>query len=177
MRRPCSTPTVSQHCQCGHCDAAGQGGAVGEPTAVAAPALSGDATAKLVEEAVERQSVPCLRGSRRWMRVCGSRTSCRGSSSSSGWPAWHCGHAGARGDATGGFALAHRYKPARLGASDASGCAAPAGDRRAGVLLCYLVFRQPLPWKRLLHLESFLVLLFLTLPFTVSGEPLLQIGS
>lgn len=34
--------------------------AVGEPTAVAAPALSGDATAKLVEEAVERQVGPLL---------------------------------------------------------------------------------------------------------------------
>lgn len=55
--------------------------------------------------------------------------------------------------------------------------AAPAAIAALGVLLCYLVFRQPLPWKRLLHLESFLVLLFLTLPFTVSGEPLLQIGS
>lgn len=55
--------------------------------------------------------------------------------------------------------------------------AVPAATAALAVLLCYLIFRQPLPWKRLLHLESFLVLLFLTLPFTVSGEPLLQIGS
>jgi cobalt/nickel transport system permease protein len=53
---------------------------------------------------------------------------------------------------------------------------APAAVAALGVVSCYLVFQQPLPWKRLLHLESFLVLLFLTLPFTVSGDPLLQIG-
>lgn len=54
---------------------------------------------------------------------------------------------------------------------------APAAVAALGVMLFYLVFRQQLPWKRLLHLESFLVLLFLTLPFTLPGEPLLQIGS
>lgn len=55
--------------------------------------------------------------------------------------------------------------------------AAPAAVGALGVVMCYPAFRQPLPWKRLFHLESFLVLLFLTLPFTVAGEPMLQIGS
>jgi cobalt/nickel transport system permease protein len=55
--------------------------------------------------------------------------------------------------------------------------AAPAAVGALGVLLSYLAFGQPLPWKRLLHLEGYLVLLFLTLPFTLPGEPLLHVGS
>lgn len=31
-------------------------------------------------------------------------------------------------------------------------------------------------WRRLLHVESFVLLLFLTLPFAVAGEPLLAVG-
>jgi len=36
--------------------------------------------------------------------------------------------------------------------------------------------RVALPWRRLLHLEVFLILLFVTLPFTVPGRPLAEIG-
>lgn len=35
----------------------------------------------------------------------------------------------------------------------------------------------PFPWRRLLHLEAFLVLLLITLPLTIPGEPLFRIGS
>lgn len=44
------------------------------------------------------------------------------------------------------------------------------------VLLLYALCRMALPWRRLLHLEGFLLLLFLTLPFTLSGAPLLAVG-
>jgi len=39
-----------------------------------------------------------------------------------------------------------------------------------------ILARAPLPWRRLLHLEGFLILLFLTLPFTVPGPPLAKLG-
>ena len=35
---------------------------------------------------------------------------------------------------------------------------------------------EPHLWHRLLHVESFVLLLFLTLPFSVAGLPLLTIG-
>lgn len=47
------------------------------------------------------------------------------------------------------------------------------------VLLALALFalaRQPLPWRRLLHLEAFLLLLFVTLPFTIEGHPVLSLG-
>lgn len=39
-----------------------------------------------------------------------------------------------------------------------------------------LLARAALPWRRLLHLEVFLILLFVTLPFTVPGRPLADFG-
>lgn len=52
----------------------------------------------------------------------------------------------------------------------------PAATGVVAVLALYAVYRQSIPWRRLLHLEGFLVLLLLTLPFTLPGTPLLQIG-
>lgn len=47
----------------------------------------------------------------------------------------------------------------------------------AVVALALLLERvQPQLWKRLLHVEGFLLLLFATLPFTVPGEPVFHIG-
>jgi len=45
------------------------------------------------------------------------------------------------------------------------------------VLLLHGVWRQPVPWRRLLHLEVFLVLLLATLPFTLPGTELFRVGS
>ncbi|WP_319532026.1 cobalt ECF transporter T component CbiQ [uncultured Cohaesibacter sp.] len=36
--------------------------------------------------------------------------------------------------------------------------------------------KTPISWRRLLHLEAFLILLFITLPFTIPGTPIFQIG-
>ena len=44
------------------------------------------------------------------------------------------------------------------------------------VLTLYGFTATPLPWRRLVHLEGFLVLLLLTLPFTLPGDPLFSIG-
>lgn len=52
----------------------------------------------------------------------------------------------------------------------------PAAAALAVVLALFAVQRQPLPWRRLWHLEAFLVLLLVTLPFTLPGTPLLRIG-
>lgn len=46
----------------------------------------------------------------------------------------------------------------------------------AAVLLGAVLSRAALPWHRLLHVEGFLLLLFATLPFTVSGQPLFSVG-
>ena len=35
---------------------------------------------------------------------------------------------------------------------------------------------EPMPWRRLLHVEGFLLLLFASLPFTMAGEPLFALG-
>lgn len=53
---------------------------------------------------------------------------------------------------------------------------APAFTALVAVLLLHVGSRQPFPWKRLLHLEGFLLLLFVTLPFTIPGTPLLTLG-
>lgn len=53
---------------------------------------------------------------------------------------------------------------------------APAATGLCLVLLLLALARQPLPWHRLWHLEAFLILLLLTLPFTVPGQPLLRLG-
>ena len=53
---------------------------------------------------------------------------------------------------------------------------APALAALLAVSLLHACSPQPFPWRRLLHLEGFLILLFLTLPFTVPGTPLLTLG-
>lgn len=53
---------------------------------------------------------------------------------------------------------------------------APAFTALIAVLLLHAASGQPFPWKRLLHLEGFLLLLFITLPFTVPGKPVLALG-
>lgn len=53
---------------------------------------------------------------------------------------------------------------------------APAFTAMIAVLLLHVQSRKPFPWKRLLHLEGFLILLFVTLPFTIPGAPLLTLG-
>lgn len=53
---------------------------------------------------------------------------------------------------------------------------APAAAALAAVLALHLGLRRPLPWRRLLHLEAFLLLLLLSLPLTIPGTPILQIG-
>lgn len=40
-----------------------------------------------------------------------------------------------------------------------------------------LTHPEPFPWRRLVHLEAFLVLLLITLPLTIPGEALFQVGS
>jgi cobalt/nickel transport system permease protein len=52
----------------------------------------------------------------------------------------------------------------------------PAFAALALVLAAFALGRQPLPWRRLWHLEAFLILLLLTLPFTLPGQPLLHLG-
>ncbi|WP_138469243.1 cobalt ECF transporter T component CbiQ [Poseidonocella sp. HB161398] len=52
----------------------------------------------------------------------------------------------------------------------------PAACYLGLVLALVLAAERTLPWRRLLHLEAFLVLLFLTLPFTIPGETLFRIG-
>ena len=44
------------------------------------------------------------------------------------------------------------------------------------VLLALVARVTPKLWRRLLHVESFVVLLFVTLPFAVPGTPLLSVG-
>ena len=53
---------------------------------------------------------------------------------------------------------------------------APAATAVLVVLVLYAVYRQSIPWKRLLHLEGFLILLLVTLPFTLPGTVLFQLG-
>lgn len=45
------------------------------------------------------------------------------------------------------------------------------------IIVLFALFRQPIPWRRLVHLEIFLLLLFITLPFSVPGTPFFQVGS
>ena len=45
----------------------------------------------------------------------------------------------------------------------------------ASALLVALVHGQ-IPWRRLLHLETFLLLLFISMPFTVPGTPVFALG-
>ncbi len=45
----------------------------------------------------------------------------------------------------------------------------PAAIGVIAVLLLFAINRQPIAFKRLLHLEGFLVLLLITLPFTIAG--------
>lgn len=52
----------------------------------------------------------------------------------------------------------------------------PAAAGVLVVLLLYVVARQRMPWKRLLHLEGFLILLLIMLPFTLPGTALLRVG-
>jgi cobalt/nickel transport system permease protein len=42
--------------------------------------------------------------------------------------------------------------------------------------MLYAVNRQPFPWRRLFHLEGFLLLLLITLPFTLPGTTLFHLG-
>ena len=44
------------------------------------------------------------------------------------------------------------------------------------VVALYALSRTALPWRRLLHLEGFLLLLFATLPFTEPGTALFSLG-
>lgn len=44
------------------------------------------------------------------------------------------------------------------------------------VLALFAVERQPVPWRRLWHLEAFLVLIVLTVPFSMPGTALFHIG-
>lgn len=44
------------------------------------------------------------------------------------------------------------------------------------VVLLHFFSRQSVRWKQLLHLEGFLVLLFLTLPFTLPGHAAFHVG-
>lgn len=53
---------------------------------------------------------------------------------------------------------------------------APAAAALGAVLALYALTRTAPPWRRLWHLEGFLVLLLLTLPFTVPGQTLWQLG-
>lgn len=46
----------------------------------------------------------------------------------------------------------------------------------AACLIALLARTKPSLWRRLLHVEGFVVLLFLSLPFTVSGTPLFALG-
>lgn len=54
--------------------------------------------------------------------------------------------------------------------------ASPAAFGLFAVLFLYAAGRQSIPWRRLFHLEGFLILLFLSLPFTISGTPLFHLG-
>lgn len=53
---------------------------------------------------------------------------------------------------------------------------AVAGAGVAAVLFLYLFAGRSIQWKQLLHLEGFLVLLFVTLPFTLPGQAVFHIG-
>lgn len=53
---------------------------------------------------------------------------------------------------------------------------APAAAGVLAVLMLYAAYRQPIPWRRLLHLEGFLILLLITLPFTLPGTALFHLG-
>lgn len=53
---------------------------------------------------------------------------------------------------------------------------APAATGLLAVLVLYAVTRQAIAWKRLLHLEGFLILLLIMLPFTMSGSELFRLG-
>ncbi|SOB89959.1 cobalt/nickel transport system permease protein [Rhodobacter sp. JA431] len=44
------------------------------------------------------------------------------------------------------------------------------------VLALYLLERRALPWRRLLHLEAFLLLVLITVPFALPGKTLLALG-
>jgi cobalt/nickel transport system permease protein len=52
----------------------------------------------------------------------------------------------------------------------------PALCAAALALALFALARQALPWRRLLHLEAFLLLLFLSLPFTIEGRAVLSLG-
>ncbi|RKK06182.1 cobalt ECF transporter T component CbiQ [Pseudoroseomonas wenyumeiae] len=51
-----------------------------------------------------------------------------------------------------------------------------AGALAAVMLLAWLHRSGQPSWRRLLHLEGFLLLLFVTLPFSVAGQPLFSLG-
>ncbi|MFA7437708.1 cobalt ECF transporter T component CbiQ [Castellaniella sp.] len=53
---------------------------------------------------------------------------------------------------------------------------APAATGVVAVLALYAARRQAIAWKRLFHLEGFLILLLITLPFTVPGAELFRLG-
>lgn len=53
---------------------------------------------------------------------------------------------------------------------------APALLAAALAFALFAFARQALPWRRLLHLEAFLLLLFVTLPFTIEGRTVLSLG-
>ena len=61
---------------------------------------------------------------------------------------------------------------AALSQIDGLFAAAGAAVAALGVALAH----RAVPWRRLVHLEGFLVLLFVSLPFTVPGSPLVAIG-
>lgn len=58
--------------------------------------------------------------------------------------------------------------------SQIAGLGAAATAALAALLLA--LSSGPLPWRRLLHLEGFVLLLFVSLPFTVPGTPLFSLG-
>lgn len=53
---------------------------------------------------------------------------------------------------------------------------APAASGMFAVLLLYAVSRQRIPWNRLLHVEAFLILMVILMPFTLPGTTLLRVG-
>lgn len=54
--------------------------------------------------------------------------------------------------------------------------AGPACAALLAVVALFALSGQALPWRRLWHLEGFLILLLLTLPFTLPGDPLFTVG-
>lgn len=52
----------------------------------------------------------------------------------------------------------------------------PALAALGAAMALFLLSGSSVPWRRLLHLEAFLLLLVVTLPFAVEGRPVLAVG-